>query len=281
MLTHSDLTLLSGKPRIGFIRTIARLKKCYPGKFWKFKNVKLKKYPDLPLGETVINLKGLGELRLHQNRTIWGEEWWAGGSSLLSMGSVSLLQHSGKTNLFLFLFPCLISFVALSNFTQFIPKQVYFKLGLPHRIFFTIEKSSVSKKMLSEKSHSNWIIKACIAMNLLFLADDLVRTLSFVGKFCFWSRGGHNCRQLRPSMSDSPESVSQFLMFVAKKKWKMKSKLNSLKYSFGLLIHTIVLAHVTPILANSGTWCSEQLLLFQRNEKIKSTEEKNLLFWYT
>lgn len=59
-------------------------------------------------------------------------------------------------------------------------------------------------------------------MNPLFLADDVVsRTLSFVGKFCLQNRGGHNCRQLRPSMSDSPERVSRFLIvadFVAKKK---------------------------------------------------------------
>lgn len=176
----------------------------------------------------------------------------------------------------------LLSFVALSNFTQFIPTKVYFKMGLPHRIFFTVEKSSFSNKMLSEKAHSNCVIKAFIAMTPLFLADDVVRrTQSFVGKFCLQNRGRHNCRQPCPSTSDAPGRVSQVLIFVAKKKWKLKSKLNSLKYSFGLLIHAIVLAHVTPALATSGTWCSEQLLLFQRDEKIKSAEEKNLLFWYT
>lgn len=55
----------------------------------------------------MINFKGLGELSLHQNRKILREEWWVGGSSLLRMGSVSLLQHSRKASLFLFLSPCL------------------------------------------------------------------------------------------------------------------------------------------------------------------------------
>lgn len=98
---------------------------------------------------------------------------------------------------------------------------------------------------------------------------------SFIfGKFCWQNHGGHKCRQLHRSTSDSPERVSQFLMTVAKKKGKMKSNLNSLKYSFGLWIHTVDLAPVTPILANSGTWCSEQLPLFRQDEKIKLTGEK-------
>lgn len=110
------------------------------------------------------------------------------------------------------------------------------------------------------------------------LAADMVsRTLRFFDEFCLPSHGGHKCRQLWPSMFDSPEMVCQCLAFPAKMKWKMKSKPNSLKHRFGLLIHTIV----TPILVYGGTWCSKQLFLFQRDEKIKPTEEKNLLFWYT
>ena len=163
-------------------------------------------------GETVINFKGLGELRLHQNRTILREEWWVGGTSLLRMGSVPLLQHSGKANLFCFLFPYLffspLWFSAISP--SLLQQKSILKWDFPKNVF-TIEKSSFSNKMLSEKSHLNWIIKTFTAMNPLFLADDMVsRTLSFVGKSCLQNRGGHKCRQLHPNMSDSLERVSQF-----------------------------------------------------------------------
>lgn len=103
---------------------------------------------------------------------------------------------------------------------------------------------------------------------------------SFVGKFCLQCHGGHHCS---PSMFDSPERVSQFLRFATKKKWNMKCKLNSLKYGFGQLIHAIGLAYVPQILANSRTWCSEELLLFRSRweNKIHRRKKSSILVYLT
>lgn len=95
----------------GFARASARLKKLYPGKVWRFENVKLKTWSSVLEKQWEISkdkkFKRMRGLRLHWNTTILREEWWLGGRALRT-GSASLLHHRGKANLFLFLVYCLI-----------------------------------------------------------------------------------------------------------------------------------------------------------------------------
>lgn len=127
---------------IGFTRTVARVKKCYPGKYWRFKNVQLKTKNIwfYCFRETVMNFKGLGELRLHQDRIILREEWWVGGSSLLRI----LLQQKDQ----------LVSFPTSISPPWILPclsqQKSVFKWDFPTDFFFPLRSHHFPKRHFQE-----------------------------------------------------------------------------------------------------------------------------------
>lgn len=118
---------------IGFTRTIARLKKCYPGKLWRFKNAKLKKYPDIQFwgrSNKYKRIRGTEDSPEHDyfERGLmgrWEVPCWA-WALCSSSSTVERPTYSPSYSPFL-------SFMELSNFTQFIQRKVCFIMGLPHR----------------------------------------------------------------------------------------------------------------------------------------------------
>lgn len=192
----------------GFARASARLKKLYPGKVWRFENVKLKTWSSVLEKQWEISkdkkFKRMRGLRLHWNTTILREEWWLGGRALRT-GSASLLHHRGKANLFLFLVYCLI--ISLFWCSAILPILSQQKSVLKWDVHAEYFFFPLSGRVL-EKSRSNQVIKAFFVVNPLWLMTRWAEPLSsFFGKFCLQCHGVHNCS---PSMFDSSKRVSFF-----------------------------------------------------------------------
>lgn len=171
--------------------------------------------------ETVINFKGSREVRLHQDRIILGEAWWFGGHSLLQQDSAS-----AKSPTCFFSQLCLLFF----NFTLFITtKKSVLKWNFPTEFFFPLRSHHFPKKTLSEESHLNGMTKTSMRWTLLFWLMHGEQNSWFCWGILLTELWWHHCRHLHPSKMDSPGRISQLLIFAAKKKWKLKSKLNSLK----------------------------------------------------
>lgn len=154
---------------IGFTRTIARLKKCYPGKLWRFKNAKLKKYPDIQFwgrSNKYKRIRGTEDSPEHDyfERGLMGR-WEVPCWAWALCSSSSTVERPTYS-------PSYSPFHGAQQFYPVYPKKSLFYNGTSPQKLFTIENSSFPNKLLSEKSHLNWIIEAFIAVNPLIPADD-------------------------------------------------------------------------------------------------------------